>query len=323
MPNKRAYTDQQLLDNALLFQNYTSWEMAGLRERAEGTPSHHHAAKKLGPAFVARCTTHMVRAPKPQPASRTDDELQASAAQHKTPGAWKNGDDGAYQCALYQRNKKGREDFWKSITAHMVPAANPYSGAYFIYACVFPSSVYVGLSCRHEDMRRAEHGIRGPVFEHAQSGALWEWLILERGVADPLAAKEAERRWYDSYVARGTQMLNRAPTGGLGSIASTRIDKEAIRQRFLDYDTRKALLVADQSAYRIAKRNGWYDEFCAHMRPISETKSEAHTGKKRSVEAKEKMRAAKLGGTLTAEHKAKISTSLERAYSDGRRSILT
>ncbi len=171
------------------------------------------------------CTSHMtvVRAKRANESyckiRYTDDAIRTSALRFTTKTEWYHGDRPCYEAARARR--KTRPEYFADITSHMVPASfGPYLGTYYAYACLFTKSkvCYPGISYRAEHLRKKEHAEFGPVCCYARSTReSFEWIVLERAIANPVLAGVAEFRWWDRYAALGWTMLTpRWRCGNLG-----------------------------------------------------------------------------------------------------------
>jgi len=80
-----------------------------------------------------------------------------------------------------------------------------------------------------------------------------------------------------------------------------------------NYKTRQEWIDKSQMSYRIAKRNGWFDEASAHMpkRVLG-----IGAGVAKTPEAREKMRQAKLGKEQSPEAKAAKSAAIRKWWAD-------
>jgi hypothetical protein len=238
----------------------------------------------------------------------TDDEIIEIAKRYAHKGDWKRSknvlDTAAYQAAL------NRPEVFAQATAHMTPKASPYSHAYYIYACEFEDGhVYVGLSFR--STRKSEHTVRGRVRDHCAICPNYAFKTVQSDIATPSLAQIAEREWIERYRAQGWTLLNKASGGGLGTVRAVRWTKEAVLAEARKHKTKQEWIDKSQMSYRIAKREGWFDEASAHMpkRVLG-----IGTGVARTPEAREKMRQAKLGGSLSAGHRAKIAASVRTSW---------
>jgi hypothetical protein len=236
----------------------------------------------------------------------SDEDLIASAAQYKHRSEWKKNANKHYQAA-----------FWRGILdkccAHMSRAVSPYSGDYVIYAYEFEDRhVYVGLTFLPA-FRKTMHKLRGPVALHAAICSNYAHKQLETGLPTPDAAAEAESKWIEKYRADGWTILNQNKAGGLGSLQKTKWTKEAVFAEAKKYKTRQEWIDKSQMSYRIAKREGWFDEASAHMpkRVLG-----IGDGVPKSVEAREKMRQAKLGIAQSPEARAAKSAAIRKWWAD-------
>jgi hypothetical protein len=304
--NKSAYTDEELTKHALRFTTRKSWELFGETEVKQGIPSHHRVAFKRGGDFYRKCCAHM---PDERGGFRgfkwAEAELIASARRHKARGAWRKADFNAWQAA------KNRGIFDECV-AHMLPAANPFAADYSVYANEFSDAhCYVGLTVQ-PDVRKATHACRGPVFDHAQkTGLVPCFRILQSGLTFQEVGS-AENTWQSKYERRGWHPLHTARAGSLGSIKTkSRWTREAVLAEARKYKTKQEWIDKSQMSYRIAKREGWFDEASAHMpkRVLG-----IGAGVAKTAEAREKMRQAKLGKSLSAGHRAKIAASVSTSW---------
>ncbi len=296
------YTEAQLIESAQQFTSREEWRNAGDEERKLGLFSHYGTAIKRGRSFMRVCCEHMPLVPKVKGIVRkySDDEIIASAKLYKHRGGWKKG-----SVALYQAARRHPEVFLKA-TAHMVPASNPYAGDYIVYAFEFTdNSAYVGLTFRAQK-RYLEHMSRGRVFTHIKKCPTYLYKALEENIMTPEEVPAREAYWMRHYEQAGWHMLNSAKAGCLGTIQVTKWTKEAVLKQASLYSTKQEWIDNSQMSYRIAKKNGWFDEAVAHM-PLHDARH--LIGRTFSEETKAKMSLAKKGIPLSPEHRAKIKAN--------------
>lgn len=236
----------------------------------------------------------------------SDEELMASAEQFKHRSEWKLGANQHYRAAQI----RGLLD---KCCAHMTPAANPYASDYIVYAYEFADRhVYVGLTFR-KALRHTLHMQRGPVREHMRLCPEYAYKVLEHGIADPNLVGGVENRWQAKYIADGWLPLWKNKAGGLGTIQVQKWTKEAVMAEAKKYKTKQEWIDKSQMSYRIAKREGWFDEASAHMpkRVLG-----IGAGVAKTPEAREKMRQAKLGTTQSAASKDAKSASIRQWWAD-------
>jgi hypothetical protein len=216
--------------------------------------------------------------------------------------------------AAYQTGLNRPEVFVRAV-AHMTPKASPYSGSYVIYAYEFTDHyAYVGLTFL-DKIRHVQHMIRGPVAEHIKICPTYKYKIVEKGLASPAEAITAEGRWISHYASAGWTMLNTAKAGGLGTVNIGKWTKEAVLAKAKEFQTRKAWYLGNQFTYSLAKRMGWFEDAVAHMprRVLG-----VGTGVSKSVEAKEKMRQAKLGREQSPEQRVARSAAIKQWWANRR-----
>ncbi len=306
MPNESAYSDEDLVKHAKQFSTRKEWELFGHTEVEEGKPSHHRVAYKRGSDFYRVCCAHMPDMRGTHGTQKYSDiDLVTSAKPYAHKGEWKTACIAQYQAA------RRRPEIFLQATAHMSPAEHPYSGSYVIYAFLFSdNSAYVGLTFRLQE-RYQLHMQRGAVFTHIKKCKDYTLKILEHDIESPSEAASKEAHWVKHHQDAGWHMLNSARAGGLGTVQVTKWTKEAILTQARLYSTKQEWINKSQMSYRLAKRNGWFEEACAHM-----PKRDARhlVGRSISKESRAKMSAAKTGKTLTPEHRAKISAAIKAAW---------
>lgn len=240
----------------------------------------------------------------------SDDDLIASASRYKHKSDWKAADLRRYSmCSL-------RPEVFARATAHMTPKAHPYSGTYIVYVYEFTDHhVYVGLTFRPE-IRHALHMQRGSVRDHMRVCPDYTYKIVEKGIASPDLVGDVERRWIGHYVTGGWILLNKASGGGLGTVQVTKWTKEAVMAQALKYKTRQEWIDNSQMSYRIAKREGWYEEASAHMptRVLG-----IGTGREVSQSTRDKQRQAKLGKAQSPEWRAARIKAIQDTYDKRRK----
>lgn len=188
----------------------------------------------------------------------SNEELIEAAKPFKHRGQWKRADYSRYQAALW----RGIMD---KCCAHMVPAANPYHGDYVIYAYEFTDRhAYVGLTFRSVE-RQQMHRVRGPVHAHAKVCQEYAFKIVERDLATPQLAALAEQKWTEAYRIDGWTLLNSFKAGGTGSVLKTKWTKESVVAEAKKYQSKQEWIDNSQFTYRLAKREGWFNEASAHM----------------------------------------------------------
>lgn len=233
----------------------------------------------------------------------SDEELKQSASIFKHRSEWKHGDRKRYDAAW-------RRGILEICCAHMEPMASPYGANYEIYVYEFGDKhVYIGLTFL-PTARAFMHKVRGPVAEHRKICDQFTRKTLESKLTRQ-AAPEAEKRWIAHYQSEGWTLLNKNTGGCTGTVRGRKWTREAVIAEALKYQTRQEWIDGSQVSYRIAKREGWFDEASAHM---PKRKLGVGAGRTASQATRRKQREAKLGGTLTKAHRDKISESVRIAW---------
>jgi hypothetical protein len=189
----------------------------------------------------------------------TDDDLIASAQPYRHKIDWKNADLQRYKmCSL-------RPEVFARATAHMTPKAHPYSGSYVVYVYEFADRhAYVGHTFQPA-IRRTMHMQRGPVLQHMAVCPDYSYKVVEDGLNSPVESAKAEAHWQAKYLEQGWMPLWTAKAGGLGAVHVAKWSREAVMAEARKYQTRQEWIDKSQMSYRIAKREGWFDEASAHM----------------------------------------------------------
>jgi hypothetical protein len=307
-----VYSKEFLIADARRYSTRLEWKQAGKELIKQGKVSPYNAAIKYGKEFYSTYCPHMeVRH------RWTDDEIATVALQYQHKGDWKRSPNSrhsaAYQVALT------RPYLFDKATTHMVPKASPYSGDYVIYVFEFSDrAAYVGLTFRPEH-RYAQHLMKGPVFERIKVCPDYAHKILASGIDDPLLVIEAEKQWIEKYRTEGWNVLNTSDGGSLGTV-EIKWTKEEVIAEAQKYSTKQDWIDGSQRSYRLARLEGWFEEAAAHM---PDRVLGVGLGLKRTDEAKEKMRQAKLGKPQTPEARAARSAAIKKWWAARRLSSET
>jgi len=237
-----------------------------------------------------------------------EDELVQIGKQYQHKGDWKRAPIENHRMAYQAAYRSGPEVFARA-TAHMTPKAHPYSGSYTVYAYEFADRhAYVGHTFQPV-ARRTMHMQRGPVLKHMAVCLDYTYKTLEAGISNPMESAKAEAHWQAKYLEQGWLPLWTAKAGGLGTVQVVRWTKENVMAEARKYKTRQEWIDHSQMSYRIAKREGWFEEASAHMpkRVLG-----IGAGIAKTPEAREKMRQAKLGQPQSAAAKAARSEAIRK-----------
>jgi hypothetical protein len=136
-----------------------------------------------------------------------------------------------------------------------------------VYAYEFVSlkAVYVGRTLMRRINSRIEEHLSTEtdavyIFAKENSIPVPEMKILE----DHLTLAEGvskEGVYLDCYKEDGWKILNRAKTGGIGTIARNKWSKRKCQEEALKYKTRSDFALHSGSAYEVARSKGWLEDY--------------------------------------------------------------
>lgn len=251
---------------------------------------------------MAECCGHMpsLRG-KHTPIKYSEEEIAASAAKYKHRNDWKLAEPRYYQAAH-------RRGLIAKVAGHMVPQAHPYSGSYIVYAFEFSDRcAYVGLTFLPRT-RFAMHMQRGPVHDHIKVCPEYTYKVVEDGITGPDVVGAIERRWMANYKAAGWTPLWTAEGGGLGTVEVIKWTREAVLAEARKFTTKQEWIDGSQMSYRVAKREGWFEEAAAHM---PSRKLGVGLGRTASAATRRRQRLAKLGRKQSAAHRQARSKAVK------------
>lgn len=136
-----------------------------------------------------------------------------------------------------------------------------------VYAYEFEEykSVYVGrtLIKRLKD-RHYEHIFTESdavyLFAKSKNISTPDIRVLESGLTVSEGV-EKEGFYLEQYKTNGWNILNRAKTGSIGKIGSSKWSEITCREEALKYNTRGEFAQKSASAYEVARRNGWLENY--------------------------------------------------------------
>ena len=192
-------------------------------------------------------------------------------------GYWKNHD----RCMEVAKRCGTLKDFYESYpTAYDVSRKNGWLDEFVwlvrkpnlrednVYAYIFVDlkAVYIGRTIQPE-IRHQQH-LRGhggsSVYKFAQENniPLPEMTILELKISD---GREKEHYYVTKYRNDGWNVLNKGATGSrsgaLGAIACGKWNKKTCHNEAKRYNSRKKFANGSPSAYCVALKNGWLEEY--------------------------------------------------------------
>ena len=85
-------------------------------------------------------------------------------------------------------------------------------------------------------------------------------IYLEENLTLKEGAKQ-EGYWLNKYIEDGWTMLNRAKTGSIGGLGKGKWNKKTCMEESKKYKSRGEFCKGNGSAYQVALKNGWLDEY--------------------------------------------------------------
>jgi predicted GIY-YIG superfamily endonuclease len=186
-------------------------------------------------------------------------------------------------CAREAAKYKTRTDFFNSspayhfalrrgwideICVHMQPQGNYTQRK--LYAFEHPDkSVYVGLTHNYE--RRFKHHMESHKLLIQKKGEIGHTFVMYDVLYPAIVASQKERDLIEDYRAKGWTILSKNKAGSLGGNI-VKWTFEACRKEAKKYNTRREFQIYCPSAVVIARRNGWMNQICSHMKRLARPK---------------------------------------------------
>lgn len=168
---------------------------------------------------------------------------------------------------FYLYNKILNNCWCDEMFLHMIPTGNLYKRC--IYSYEFSDNhVYVGLTFNLNE-RNNNHMKKGPVKKYMDETQNIPQLIKLTEYINVEDAKNKEKEYLEKYIGNGWKVLNKSKTGGIGS-CSGKWTKEKCVDEALKCKTRYEYFQSS-SSYHFARKNGWIDEICSHMKRYTKT----------------------------------------------------
>lgn len=187
----------------------------------------------------------------------------------------------------------------KEICRHMERQGNKELRKIYVFE-FYDNYAYVGLAMNPEK-RKSQHLSTNTsgVFKHLkETGSGYDFKVLSDDFLSSSQAAEEEENKIRDYAAEGWNMINVRPGGDLGFIPR-KYTKEYCAEVAKKYQYRFDFIKGDKAAYEGARRYGYLDEVCAHMKP------------KRKMPSKEVYREIAQQFKTTAEFRKQNNKALE------------
>jgi hypothetical protein len=210
--------------------------------------------------WLDELTHHMIRI-KNKSIFWTKEDCIKESSKYKTIKEWIKNSRSSYRAAHINK-------WFEECSSNMIKLGSRQLRA--IYSFEFSDNhVYVGLTYSPE-IRKKYHlnNENSPIYQHIiKSKIIPEFKILtdylERDIA---SIKEGDI--LNGYIGCGWIALNKVKTGGLGGNRLIWNKNNCIIEA-KKYKTRKEFSLKNNSAYGSARRNGWLNDCCTHMKPIN------------------------------------------------------
>lgn len=180
-----------------------------------------------------------------------------TALKYKKRSDFKRFDGGAYNAA-----KKLK--ILDEICLHMVPIGNRFKR--LVYTFMFSdNTVYVGLT-KNIDERKEKH-LRdkdSAVFKYKNKTGI-EPVLYYTDYMDVKQAIQLEKSTIENYRNESYNILNVAKAGAVGG-GNLIWTFERCKAEAINYESRKEFAIKSNSAYNSARRFGWLEKICVHMK---------------------------------------------------------
>lgn len=164
---------------------------------------------------------------------------------------------GAYNASI-------RGGWLSEVCSHMKMSGNRFNRLVYVYK-FSDNYVYIGLTYNIEE-RDEKHRIdkRSSVYKHIKKTGLIPELTFTKYMHVDKASK-LEGDTLEKYKKNGFLILNKAKTGIIGG-NNIKWTFEKCLEEAKKSKTRKEFYDKNNSAYNSARRYGWLDKVCAHMK---------------------------------------------------------
>lgn len=187
------------------------------------------------------------------------DTCMQEAKKYKSRGEFQKGSNGAYSVALQNKWLNDYEWFDKIDNTYK------HKRGHCIYVYVWEKEkvAYVGLT-HLKQQRHRTHMTKeeSPVFRYSKDNGLPipDPIYLE----DKLAFEDAQNKedfYIQRYREQGYDMLNSKPAGSVGAYGKGKWTYDTCKEEAKKYKSRGGFSISNQSAYRVARINGWLEEY--------------------------------------------------------------
>lgn len=190
----------------------------------------------------------------------TKEKCMFEALKYETRYQFQLKSKGAYSAAF--RNK-----WLDEICSHMNKTGNWYNRC--IYAYEFSDNhVYIGLTYNLNERNFNRHkNSNDAVTKYVLLTKLKPKLIQLTDYIDVNLASKLEIQYIDEYKNNGWIILNIAKGGTVGN-SIHKLTYDECKVIAINYLSRNEFKKNNRSTYEIARKNGWLNSICLHMKPL-------------------------------------------------------
>lgn len=182
------------------------------------------------------------------------------AKKYKTKQEFYNQNKSAYGCAY--RNKWLNEYIW--LKDKRLNIFTDAIDSVYVYEFKEQNAAYIGRTLINSQKRRDWQHIfildTVSSFAKEHNVAVPQMKILETNLTISEGVRQ-EEYWLQKYKSDGWITLNKAKTGGIGSIGKGKWNKKKCFQEAKKYINRTDFEKGNQSAYQVARKNKWLDDY--------------------------------------------------------------
>ena len=207
--------------------------------------------------WLDELTNHMIRE-RNKPIVWTKEDCIKESLKYKTIKEWVKYSRSSYRAAHINK-------WFEECSLNMIKLGSRQLRA--IYSFEFKDNhVYVGLTYSPE-IRKKYHlnDDKSPIYQHIiKSKLIPEFKILTDYLEKDVASSK-EGDILNNYINCGWIALNKVKTGGLGG-GRLIWNKNNCMVEAKKYKSRREFSLSNNSAYGSARKNGWLNDCCTHMK---------------------------------------------------------
>ena len=201
--------------------------------------------------------------------NRSNEQIFSSAKKFKSRSAW-------MKAFPNDVNIARKRDIYDDCCKHMEYLGNHNRRMIYVYEFK-DNSVYVGLTY-NESIRKHQHlfckksKFKSQVYIHYKKiKTKPKYIKITNGYVDSVEAQKIEKDLIEKYKKEGWNILNKAKAGGLGG-GIIKWTKEKCIEDAKKYLSKNEWVKKSSGAVGAAKKNGWFEKSCKHMKELIKPK---------------------------------------------------